>query len=63
MLAKFFWLAEANPKFEAIRVRLREIFERREIEVIAPRYGCVIRGKATVAKHYDLMQRILAGEA
>lgn len=58
LLTRFFWLADANTR--TICENLRSIFDEREIEVIAPGHGRVLRGRDTVARHHDLLQEALA---
>ena len=63
MLAKFDWVAVADTA--PLQEQLREIFETRTIDAIAPSYGRPIVGASVVQRHYELMQRALAelGEA
>ena len=57
MLAKFDWVAVADTA--PLQVQLREIFETRTIDAIAPSYGRPIVGASVVQRHYELMQRAL----
>ena len=63
LLAKFDWVAVADTA--PLQEQLREIFETRAIDAIAPSYGRPIVGASVVQRHYELMQRALAelGEA
>jgi flavorubredoxin len=57
LLAKYFWLPRANQR--AVLENLRRVFEDRDIEVIAPSRGLVLRGKQTVSRHYDLLREAI----
>jgi flavorubredoxin len=50
--AKYEWLEDADT--EPIRRRLEAIFAEREVEVIAPGHGCVIRSEGAVQRHLEL---------
>lgn len=58
LFTKFDWLNTADTT--RLRSELAEIFESRDIEAIAPIYGCVIRGRDLVARHYEWVQEALA---
>jgi flavorubredoxin len=58
LLAKFFWLPLART--ESIANNLRQIFTEREVDIIAPGHGCVVKGKAAVAQQVDLVCDILS---
>jgi flavorubredoxin len=60
LLAKYFWLPQANPS--AILENLRRIFGEREIDVIAPSHGCVLRGRDVVRRHYELLRQAIQPE-
>ena len=55
---KFWWLPGANT--EPIRRGLAAIFDRYEIDVIAPSFGCILRGRDVVRQHYEVLQEVLA---
>lgn len=55
---KFDWLLVADTA--RLRDELATIFETREIEAIAPIYGCVLTGRSVVTRHYELVQKALA---
>ena len=57
LLAKFPWVAYADV--EPIDEKLSAIFAERPVDIIAPMHGCVLRGQALVAKHLELLHRIL----
>ena len=56
LLAKFDWVALADTA--PIAAQLRDSFETREIDAIAPSYGRPIVGARTVRRHYELMQQL-----
>ncbi|MGI9658948.1 MAG: hypothetical protein ACR2OD_08565, partial [Gaiellaceae bacterium] len=58
LLAKFDWVALADT--QPLQEQLREIFETRPIEAVAPSYGRPIVGAELVQRHYGLMQRTFA---
>lgn len=59
LVAKFDWLETAE--LEPLREQLAEVFEEREIEIVAPSYGRVLVGRDVVRRHYELVQEALAG--
>lgn len=61
LFAKYEWLPRATK--HPLRDWLAETFDRFEPEIIAPSRGAVIRGRATVRRHLDLMLAALADEA
>lgn len=56
--SRYWWLNGANT--DRIRIDLAELFESREIETIAPDLGCVLKGRRTVSRHYQLLDQVLA---
>jgi glyoxylase-like metal-dependent hydrolase (beta-lactamase superfamily II) len=56
--SRYWWLPGARTA--EIREEIAAIFEGRDIEAIAPAFGCVIRGRAAVARHLALMDEVLA---
>lgn len=61
LATKFWWLQGART--EPIRRGLRAIFEERDIEVVAPSFGCILVGRDVVRQHYELLQAVLEGLA
>jgi flavorubredoxin len=59
--AKFAWLRDADTA--PVAAALAEVFERRQVDVIAPAHGCVLRGRRVVLRHHELMQAALARRA
>jgi len=57
ILAKFPWVAYANNK--QIDEKLTALFAERQVEMLAPMHGCVLRGEALVKKHVDILHRVL----
>lgn len=57
LLAKFDWVGVADTA--PLQSQLKDIFETRKIEAIAPSYGRPLVGPAVVERHYELMQRAL----
>jgi hypothetical protein len=57
LLTKFAYFARANTR--PIADDLRAIFERWDVDAIAPVHGRVIHGRETVARHVDVMERVL----
>lgn len=56
--SRFWWLAGANAA--QIREEIDEIFATRDVEVLAPSFGCVIKGRAAVEEHVQLFDDLLA---
>jgi flavorubredoxin len=61
--AKHWWLPHARGNAAIVTAELREIFEGREINTLAPNHGCVIHGRETVLYHYGLVQQVLSAIA
>jgi glyoxylase-like metal-dependent hydrolase (beta-lactamase superfamily II) len=55
---KFGWLRDADA--EPTRQAIAELFETHDIQVIAPIYGCVLRGRALVRHHVGMVLDLLA---
>jgi hypothetical protein len=58
VLAKFPWLAFG--RVQTIRDALSAVFEKYEVEIIAPMHGSVLKGGEVVTRHYEFLQRLLA---
>jgi hypothetical protein len=58
---RYWWLAGAETS--RIRQGLADLFERYPIDTIAPEYGCVLQGPAVVARHFQLLDDVLAAAA
>jgi hypothetical protein len=59
MLNTRYWWLEGAPT-DAIRRGIGEIFDRFDIETIAPGYGCILSGRNAVARHYQMLDDFLA---
>ncbi len=55
--ARFWWLPGAATA--PIGKAMAEIFDRYDVQIIAPGYGCVLRGPEVVAHHHRLVQDVL----
>lgn len=55
---RFWWLPGART--DEIRSEIAAIFDSHEIETIAPGFGCVLRGRDVVERHYQMLDQILA---
>jgi flavorubredoxin len=58
MLNTRYWWLEGAPT-DAIRRGIDKIFDTCEIETIAPGYGCILRGRNVVARHYRMLDEFL----
>lgn len=57
LFGKFDWLLAADTR--RLGDGLAAIFEAHPIETIAPGYGCILRGREVVERHYGLLQQAL----
>jgi flavorubredoxin len=55
-----YWWLEGAPT-DSIRRGIGEIFDKHDVETIAPGYGCVLSGRKVVARHYRMLDEILKG--
>jgi flavorubredoxin len=58
MLNTRYWWMEGVTT-DAMRRTLAETFAKHDIETIAPGYGCILRGRKTVARHYRMLDEFL----
>ena len=58
---RYWWLPGART--DAMRRELADVFERREVETIAPGYGCLLHGADVVARHVAMLDGVLARAA
>jgi hypothetical protein len=56
---RYWWLEGGDT--QTLRRKIAEVFDRYEIETLAPGYGRVIRGRDLVAKQFAMMDEVLAG--
>jgi len=58
MLNTRYWWLEGAPT-DAIRRGINAVFETYDIETIAPGYGCILRGRKVVARHFQMLDEFL----
>jgi flavorubredoxin len=58
MLNTRYWWLEGAPT-DAIRRGIDAVFDRYDIETIAPGYGCLLSGAKVVARHYRMLDEFL----
>jgi flavorubredoxin len=58
MLNTRYWWLEGAPT-DSIRRGIDAVFDKYDIETIAPGYGCVLRGREVVARHYRMLDEFL----
>ena len=54
---RYWWLEGAAT--DSIRRGISDLFDKYDVETIAPGYGCVLRGRDVVMRHYRLLDDIL----
>lgn len=54
---RYWWMEGVTTG--AMRRGMDEIFNKHDIETIAPGYGCILRGRKTVARHYRMLDEFL----
>jgi hypothetical protein len=59
MLNTRYWWLEGAPT-DSIRRGIDAIFDKFDIETIAPGYGCILSGRNVVARHYRMLDEFLA---
>jgi hypothetical protein len=59
MLNTRYWWLEGAPT-DAIRRGIGAIFDKLDIETIAPGYGCILSGRNVVERHYRMLDEFLA---
>ena len=58
MLNTRYWCLEGAPT-DSIRRGIGNVFEKYDIETIAPGYGCILRGRGVVERHYRMLDEFL----
>src|ERR1700719_65276 len=58
MLNTRYWWLEGAPT-DSIRRGIGNVFDKYDIECIAPGYGCILRGRAVVERHYKMLDEFL----
>jgi hypothetical protein len=53
-----YWWLEGAPT-GSIRRGIANVFDKYDVETIAPGYGCILRGRNVVARHYRMLDEIL----
>src|ERR1700720_291851 len=53
-----YWWLEGAPT-DSIRRGIADVFDTYDIECIAPGYGCILRGRNVVARHYAMLDEFL----
>ena len=53
-----YWWLEGAPT-DSIRRGIGEVFDKHDVETIAPGYGCMLSGRKVVARHYHMLDEIL----
>jgi flavorubredoxin len=60
MLNTRYWWLEGAPT-GSIRRGIEDVFDKFDVETIAPGYGCILRGRKVVARHVRMLDEILKG--
>ncbi len=60
MLNTRYWWLEGAPT-DSIRRGIREVFDKYDVETIAPGYGCILSGRKVVTRHVRMLDEILKG--
>src|SRR6266704_4545734 len=55
-----YWWLEGAPT-DSIRRGIGNVFDKCDVETIAPGYGCILHGRKVVARHYRMLDEILKG--
>src|SRR5215470_2587382 len=58
MLNTRYWWLEGAPT-DSIRRGIDAVFDKYDIETIAPGYGCILSGRKLVARHYRMLDEFL----
>jgi hypothetical protein len=58
MLNTRYWWLEGAPT-DSIRRGIGNVFDKYDVETIAPGYGCILRGRNVVARHYQMLDEFL----
>jgi hypothetical protein len=58
MLNTRYWWLEGAPT-DSIRRGIGNVFDKYDIECIAPGYGCILRGRNVVERHYKMLDEFL----
>jgi hypothetical protein len=55
-----YWWLEGAPT-DAMRRGIAEVFEKCDVETIAPGYGCILHGRKIVQRHVQMLDDVLKG--
>src|SRR5712692_5701387 len=55
-----YWWLEGAPT-GSIRRGIADVFDKYDVETIAPGYGCILHGRKVVARHVQMLDEILKG--
>src|SRR5262244_759011 len=58
MLNTRYWWLEGAPT-DSIRRGIGDVFDKYDIETVAPGYGCILRGRKVVERHYRMLDEFL----
>jgi flavorubredoxin len=58
MLNTRYWWLEGAPT-DSIRRGIGNVFDKYDVETIAPGYGCILRGRNVVERHYRMLDEFL----
>jgi hypothetical protein len=58
MLNTRYWWLEGAPT-DSIRRGIGNVFDKYDIETLAPGYGCILRGRSVVERHYRMLDEFL----
>jgi hypothetical protein len=53
-----YWWLEGAPT-DSIRRGIGDVFDKYDVETIAPGYGCILRGRKVVERHYRMLDEML----
>ncbi len=56
---RYWWLEGAST--DSMRRGIGSVFDKYDVETIAPGYGCILRGRNVVERHYRMLDEILKG--
>ncbi len=59
MLNTRYWWLEGAPT-NSIRRGIDNVFDKCDVETIAPGYGCILLGRKLVERHYQMLDDFLA---
>ena len=53
-----YWWLEGAPT-DSMRRGIGDVFDKHDVETIAPGYGCILHGRKVVARHYRMLDDVL----